>query len=130
MKGAVECIENGIFSSLQPQNIRLSRAVRTISQKNCSTSSLYPLLFDPQTAGGLLATVPRENAKQCVEDLIELGYVDTCIVGEIILESEQPVNDRGVEIIMGKYGEGGGGEDEEESTSSSRRSSSSVRKRK
>ena len=45
LKGAIECIESGIFSSLQPQNIRLRRAVRTISQKNCSKNSIYPLLF-------------------------------------------------------------------------------------
>ena len=115
MLGAVDCIEQGIFSSLQPQNIRLRRAVRTVSQKTCSTSFKYPLLFDPQTAGGLLATVPRENAARCMEELVAMGYEDTCVVGEIVLERDQPANDRGIEIVLGKYGEeneeeNGGGE--------------------
>ena len=105
MLGAVECIESGIFSSLQPQNVRLRRAVRTVSQKECGKSSKYPLLFDPQTAGGLLATVPFERTTECVKALIDLGYVDTCVVGEIIMESEQPVNDRGIEIVLRRYGD-------------------------
>ena len=127
MLGAVECIEKGIFSSLQPQNIRLRRAVRTELQKKCSHSLKYPLLFDPQTAGGLLATIPKENAEQCVRDLIALGYTDTCIVGEIILEIDQPENDRGVEIVLEKYGETGDGG---ESVGASGKSRGGIRKRR
>ena len=105
MLGSIECIESGIFSSLQPQNVRLKRAVRTVSQKNCSKSSKYPLLFDPQTAGGLLATVPSDQVDACMAALLALGYGDTCVVGEIILENDQPENDRGIEIVLRKYGE-------------------------
>ena len=115
LDGAVECIESGIFSSLQPQNIRLRRAVRTASQKECSSSSMYPLLFDPQTAGGLLATVPAGEAHACVDALVALGYTETCLVGEIISEDKQPENDRGVEIVMEKYEEGERREHEESS---------------
>ena len=44
--GATECIDNGIFSSLQPQNIRCSRAVGNIHLGKLNSS--YPLLYDPQ----------------------------------------------------------------------------------
>lgn len=44
--GAVDCIKEGVFSSLQPQNIRCSRAVGNIELGKTSLS--YPLLYDPQ----------------------------------------------------------------------------------
>jgi selenide, water dikinase len=44
--GAVDCIKEGVFSSLQPQNIRCSRAVGNIELGKTSFS--YPLLYDPQ----------------------------------------------------------------------------------
>jgi len=49
----------------------------------------YPLIYDPQTAGGLLASVPAENADACVAGLIELGYARTMIVGEVLEQSER-----------------------------------------
>ena len=44
--GATECINDGIFSSLQPQNIRCSRAVGNLHLGKSNSS--YPLLYDPQ----------------------------------------------------------------------------------
>ena len=44
--GATECINDGIFSSLQPQNIRCARAVGNIHLGKLNSS--YPLLYDPQ----------------------------------------------------------------------------------
>jgi selenide,water dikinase len=41
------------------------------------------LIFDPQTAGGLLASVPADKADACVRELIALGYPRTCIIGAI-----------------------------------------------
>ena len=46
LMGAVDCIKDGVFSSLQPQNIRCSRAVGNIEIGKTSFS--YPLLYDPQ----------------------------------------------------------------------------------
>ena len=91
LDGARETVEMGILSSLQPQNLRLRRAIQNIEE--ASKSPDYPLLFDPQTAGGLLAGVPAEKAQQCVAELKSIGYNDTCIIGRITAmnESESPI---------------------------------------
>ena len=54
-------------------------------QKNEATKhDAYPLLFDPQTAGGLLAAVPPDQVVGCVASLRAEGYPDACVVGKII----------------------------------------------
>lgn len=50
--GATECISDGIFSSLQPQNIRCARAVGNIHLGKLNSS--YPLLYDPQVCTDIL----------------------------------------------------------------------------
>ena len=50
-------------------------------------SELLPLIFDPQTAGGLLATVPEAEAEGCVDALREAGYPTATVVGQILPQS-------------------------------------------
>ena len=79
LDGARETVARGIFSSLQPQNVRLRRAVREV--ETVARHPLYPLLFDPQTAGGLLAAVPLAEAVRCVAALRAAGYADADVIG-------------------------------------------------
>ena len=81
LDGAEETVAAGILSSLQPANIRLRRAIRNPAPM--VNHARYPLLFDPQTAGGLLASVPADQADACVRELIALGYPHTSIIGAI-----------------------------------------------
>jgi selenide,water dikinase len=81
LEGARQTVAAGILSSLQPQNLRLRRAIENVEV--ASKHPDYPLLFDPQTAGGLLAGVPADNAQQCVEELKKVGYYNACVIGEI-----------------------------------------------
>ncbi len=82
LDGAQECVAAGILSSLQPANVRLRRAVR--NPESVVKHPRYPLLFDPQTAGGLLASVPAERAHDCVRALIAAGYPHTVVIGRIL----------------------------------------------
>ena len=79
LDGAEVTAARGLLSSLQPQNIRLRRAVSNI--ETAGTDARYPLLFDPQTAGGLLAGVPEGRAEACVGRLHALGYTHAAVIG-------------------------------------------------
>jgi len=81
LNGALETMQLGIFSSLQPSNIRLRRAIK--NQAAAVKHELYPLLFDPQTAGGLLATVPKQLSDSCISELHALGYHYACVIGKV-----------------------------------------------
>ena len=87
LDGAAETVAAGILSSLQPANLRLRRAVHDIEK--VSVHPHYPLLFDPQTAGGLLAGVASESVDLCIQELKKLGYADTRIIGKVLPASDQ-----------------------------------------
>ena len=86
LDGAQECVAAGMVSALQSANVRLRRAVR--NQEAMVAHPRYPLIFDPQTAGGLLASVPSESAVDCVTALRALGYVHTAIIGRVLPAGE------------------------------------------
>ena len=81
LDGALECVRAGIVSSLQPANVRLRRGLR--NGQDFVNDPRYALLFDPQTAGGLLASVPAERAEACVAALQAAGYAHTAVIGRI-----------------------------------------------
>ena len=87
LDGAMDTVNAGILSSLQPQNLRLRRAIQNI--ESAVQHPAFALLFDPQTAGGLLAGVPQEQAGACVKELQQMGYSDTRIIGRIEQLSDQ-----------------------------------------
>ena len=86
LNGALESMQLGIFSSLQPSNVRLRRAIK--NQESAVNHKLYPLLFDPQTAGGLLASVPNQYKESCVSELHALGYEHADIIGTVQKQSD------------------------------------------
>jgi selenide,water dikinase len=86
LEGARESVARGVFSSLQPQNVRLRRAVRELDRAQALAD--YPLLFDPQTAGGLLAGVPAARAEACVAALREAGYAAAAVIGQVLARSD------------------------------------------
>ena len=86
LDGAQACVEAGITSSLQSANVRLRRALR--NQEEFVKHPRYPLIFDPQTAGGLLASVPADRVDACIAALKAQGYPDTCKIGRILPQGD------------------------------------------
>ncbi len=96
LAGARETLQKGIVSSLHPENIQFSHYIAD-REKVCNSIN-YPILFDPQTSGGLLAAIPREVAKSCVTQLQALGYGEARVIGHVLarlanekLENIQPI---------------------------------------
>ena len=81
LPGALDCLGRGLASSLQDSN---QRAVSAIANAAAfATHDRLPLLFDPQTSGGLLAGVPEAHAAGCVEALRAAGYAHATIIGQV-----------------------------------------------
>ncbi|GJP82688.1 hypothetical protein CLOP_g12940 [Closterium sp. NIES-67] len=87
LDGALECTQGGIFSSLQDSNLRLRRAISNYEE--ASTHPLTSLLFDPQTAGGLLLSVPHARATQCLLALHSGGYPAAAVIGRVVSLTEE-----------------------------------------
>ena len=68
MQGALALAEKGVRSSLYPDNV--SGAGVVAGRKGPRAD----LMFDPQTAGGLLAAVPADKADELVKKLWLAGY--------------------------------------------------------
>jgi selenide, water dikinase len=76
--GVRECAAAGIASTLLPENLVL----RDIVPTDLGDVSLA-LLFDPQTAGGLLAGIPQSRVAECVAALRAAGYPDAATIGSV-----------------------------------------------
>lgn len=91
LTGATETLAKGIFSSLHPDNLQASSYIHNLIA--VESHSKYPLLFDPQTSGGLLAAIPEAQANNCLVTLQALGYKQCSIIGSIkpqVIE-QQPI---------------------------------------
>jgi selenide,water dikinase len=94
LDGAKATIQQGIFSSSYAQNLQASRLIKNLEQ--VSIHPLYPFLFDPQTSGGLLATVPVDRADTCLSTLKMLGYQHSRTIGSVLTRVGAP----GIEISL------------------------------
>jgi selenide,water dikinase len=88
LRGALECVQAGFI----PGGLKTNREFADSCVKYSGTSSddLKTLLYDPQTAGGLLLSVPSETVKGLVAAL-EIAGVPAVHVGEVLPKSDKPI---------------------------------------
>ena len=84
LNGATYCASKGWLSSLQTENQQAQQAI--INRESFINESAYPLLFDPQTSGGLLAAIPANQAQACLQALHQADCPEAAIIGEINAE--------------------------------------------
>ncbi|WP_270373736.1 selenide, water dikinase SelD [Marinicauda sp. Alg238-R41] len=83
LEGALDLIAAGVVSSIHGDNLAAAGGVLDRSAKPLA-SPRGQLLFDPQTAGGLLAGVPGDRAETCRAALEAAGYA-AAIIGRVVL---------------------------------------------
>ncbi|MEP5763881.1 MAG: selenide, water dikinase SelD [Halieaceae bacterium] len=76
---AQELAESGIRSSLHPANVE---ALGRQLQEPAVAAQQHPLLFDPQTSGGLLLAIADSAAADIVVQLQAAGYA-AALIGEV-----------------------------------------------
>lgn len=86
LAGVREVLDMGIVSSLAPQNERAGASIA--GMERLANDRTAGILFDPQTAGGLLAAVPAERAPACVEKLNSTQCCSAAVIGNMIPAAE------------------------------------------
>ncbi|MCW8084784.1 selenide, water dikinase SelD [Sabulicella glaciei] len=78
LPGALEALRDSIRSTLHGAN---EAALAQVDGE--AAPEHLALMLDPQTSGGLLAGLPAERAKRCV-DALRVAGVDACIIGHAV----------------------------------------------
>ena len=80
--GVMALSRDGTASTLAPDNIDAARLFTAPSDH-----PMWPLLFDPQTAGGLLAGIPAGHAAACLARLHAAGDAQAAIIGRVVAQA-------------------------------------------
>lgn len=88
LDGALECLEREVFSSLHADNKLTEKSIN--GRDELRGTARYEILFDPQTAGGLLAAVPGKKAKACLAALHEAGLEQAAVIGLVGDQADGP----------------------------------------
>ena len=81
LPGALELLVRGLRSTAHPENERAGRGL--VLAPEAAVHPRLPLLYDPQTSGGLLLGVPDARAALAIERLRATGDGEAAIVGTV-----------------------------------------------
>jgi selenide,water dikinase len=82
LPGALDCAARGLLSSIHPPNSRAGSALANAAA--FASHPRLPMLFDPQTSGGLLGALPPERAPSCVAALHAAGCRQAAVIGRVV----------------------------------------------
>ena len=88
LAGAEELMQGGLASSLHTENF--VAATKVTGSAAIRNQPGFSLLFDPQTAGGLLAGLAPDQADFCLSALHAAGYGQAAIIGSAALRGPGP----------------------------------------
>jgi selenide,water dikinase len=87
LEGALECVREGFIPGGLTANREFADCV--VSYEDSVPQDVRTILYDPQTAGGLLISIAEEDADELVRELKEAS-VPAVMIGEV-MESKKPV---------------------------------------
>ncbi len=82
--GVCELFEKGYFASIAGKNYESLTALLSAEVSN----QRFPALFDPQTSGGLLFSVPPDQTEDCLKALYQNGVSKARVIGEVIGQND------------------------------------------
>lgn len=89
LPGVTETLSRKIVSSLHQRNLQNAVTAIQLDRSPIHQPS-FQVLFDPQTSGGLLASLPADNVKDCLIDLQHMGYSHTQQIGIVTAQDQRP----------------------------------------
>lgn len=87
-EAAQQCLQDEVLPGAIERNQEYAMA--WVEVADSSHQGNLPIIYDPQTSGGLLITLPEVRAEALVRDLHDRGHTDAAIVGRIV---EKPASD-------------------------------------
>ena len=105
LNGAIAAAKLEVFSSLQKSNSNNRRGVKNHAVVAKVDAIKYPLLFDPQTSGGLLFMIEKDQAEDFVKKMKKIGYEDSAVIGELVV-----IEKKASDLVAKVDGEEGFGE--------------------
>jgi selenide,water dikinase len=90
---SLELIAQGVATSVTASNLQVTQDYLTFSGSFAEEESW--LVVDPQTSGGLLISLPADQAPQLVSRLRERGNAVAAVIGEVVPAEGKP----GLEVI-------------------------------
>jgi selenide,water dikinase len=96
LEGAINAVENNFLTRGDKSNREYTKDF--YSTKGEINKTLEHLIFDPQTSGGLLISVPEKNYEDLLNDLRNGGDEKACIVGYVDI-----INDYSLGTIVHEY---------------------------
>lgn len=93
---ALGCIKGGMVPGGVERN-RESFAQEVVISDTAG-QELVDLLYDPQTSGGLLISLPKDRAEPFIQAMRAKGHSATCCVGEVLEKKQKAL----VEVIPGE----------------------------
>jgi len=88
LEGALTAVENNFLTRGDKSNREYTKDF--YATKGNINEAIEHLIFDPQTSGGLLITVPEKNAEAMLSDIKNNGDERAAIVGHVDILNEYP----------------------------------------
>jgi selenide,water dikinase len=90
LDGAMTCVERGFVPGGLTANRDFAECL--VSYNETVPANLRTLLYDPQTAGGLLISLPQEEAHQLVTELHAAGISSASLIGEVVASDKPSID--------------------------------------